>query len=273
MAEDFSGPLAAALRNFDSAVLFANSTAAEPSNYIADNDPKRLHVFFGPVWKILGTRFDQSCMLCQPMRKHDGLVQSQENRDAARQLLSKSNFVGTVAVRSGKKHTISLSSMPASILPDGSDYLIDGRQLVHGWYSDGKAPSTGFLVALWLLEHCPQMTVTLDGFTGVPDGSNKMLSSHNWLLEQSVLEIERREGRLKRTPERVMSTTAALRLRYPDKAVSEITEVVQETLETSLRAARSLAAKAAYRSSPMANMRRWSARLRSVVSGKKDKSG
>ncbi|RLQ87789.1 hypothetical protein [Notoacmeibacter ruber] len=269
MRTDSTNPLIAELRQFDKVVIFANSAVADPARYAADADPKRLHIFFGPVWKILGERFEQACLICQPMRGPDAMVQSEKDREATRMLMSHDRFVGSVAVRGGKRHRKPLEDTPATVKPEGADYLIDARPVVHGWYPDGKAPSTGFLMALWLLENCPWMTVTLDGFTGVPDGSNKMLNSHDWLVEQSVLEVERRSGRLFRRPDPKVTTVDTLRRRYPDMPVEEITEVVQGNLEVSLSATRNLAAKAAYRHNRATTLRKWGARIRSALPGKR----
>ncbi|OXS99168.1 hypothetical protein B7H23_13295 [Notoacmeibacter marinus] len=253
------------LKRFETAVIFANSTAADPAGYEAKPDTKRLHVFFGPVWKILGEPFTQNSLLCQPMRTHETLIQSAGNREAAQALFASGALIGTAAVRGGKDHFGPLDGRPATIRPDGIDFVIDGRATVHGWYTQGRPPSTGFMVALWLMENCPWMTVTLDGFTGVPDGANKMLNSHDWILEQSVLEIERRAGRLTRLPEPGTTTVQALQSRYPDMDVSKIAEVVQGNLEITVAATRSLAAKAVRRRDSGAVLRKWGARLRSLA--------
>ncbi|MCP1197807.1 hypothetical protein [Notoacmeibacter sp. MSK16QG-6] len=254
---------------FETAVIFANSTVADPARYAADPDPKRLHVFFGPVWKILGEPFRHSSLLCQPMRTHETLIQSAANREAAKALFAPDALIGTAAVRGGKDHRGPLEDRPAAICPEGADFVIDGRSVVHGWYTQGRPPSTGLMVALWLLDKCPEMTVTLDGFTGVPDGTNKMLNSHDWVLEQSVLEIERRAGRLIRRPEPQTTTIDALRRRYPEMDVTEIAEVVQGNFETVLVATRSLAAKAARRPSGIMAVRKWGARIRSITKGQR----
>ncbi len=265
---DPTNPLIAKLSRFNSVVLFANSTTADPASYAANPDPNRLHVFFGPVWKILGKRFDQPSLLCQPMRKHNALIQSRENRHTARQLLDGDGLIGSVAVRGGKHHRGPSEAEPQTQRPEGADFVIDGRLLARGWYTQGRAPSTGFLMALWFLENCPDMQVTLDGFSGLPDGSNKMLNSHDWLLEQSVLEIERRAGRLVRRPEPLATTAEALRQRYSDLDEGTIVAIVQGRMEVSVRSATALAAKAAYRKSPAAHWRKLGARLRATLSGR-----
>ena len=227
---------------YSTVALMANSEGLDADAVRASLPPETLFVFFTRCPRILSRPFDGDAVLCHRMKDANCPNEGEKHVRRARSLFVEGSLKAEIGL---------LASYVGSIRPAHPDrsetvgYLLDLDDLFGGWYTEGKTPTTGFALAIWLARSLPETTaIHLCGFTGVRGADFRMRTMHDWTLEQAVLRILYRRGRLTQFGRADESNVgAAVRGFLPDVSDGEIALVAADVVNDRLNALDVLVAK------------------------------
>lgn len=216
---------------YKSVVLLGNSEQLDLTAVLDAFDDQTLFVLFGSVRKILNEPFSRPALLVHRLRE-DGSVNKPEHITQSQGMFAPGALIGRAGVFAGK--TFDGPKRTGEIaIREPLHYFIDGDPLLHGWYTNGKTGTTGFITALWFARHLPEHDIVLAGFSGTRGTDIKMFTMHDWTLEQAALRLEARRGALRwfeGEGKQSRSGIERLALAYPDRDGIEIASVYADVL-------------------------------------------
>lgn len=196
----------ALLERYGTIALVANSESVNIDTIVNALPSNTLFVFFTGCAKVLSAPFPRDAVLCHRMvAGGKRFFKSQRHFDSARSFFPQGvkAEVGILAEKVGIDDSRPLSPRRSDLVP----YIIDFDYTFDNFYPAGRMPTTGFALALWLIESRPDTKVVLCGFTGVAGTKFNMYAEHDWTFEQTVLSLFAKNKRIVRLQESDTATS------------------------------------------------------------------
>ncbi|WP_081158002.1 hypothetical protein [Ensifer aridi] len=185
------------LSEYEMVALIANSEGVDVEAVSRGLPERTLYIFFTGCAKVLARPFDKDAILCHRLVSGGTRFQkSKKHFDKAYALFSRPPRaeIGVLADRGVPEGTPGMTAPRRSALVP---YTLDFDYVFGSLYPVGRMPTTGFAVALWLLERASHANVCLCGFTGVAGMQFNMHVEHDWTFEQIMLRCFVNRGRLR----------------------------------------------------------------------------
>ncbi|MCA1441495.1 hypothetical protein I6F07_14970 [Ensifer sp. IC4062] len=223
----------AILSEYEALALIANSESVDIDAVVRALPERTLYVFFNGCAKVLARPFEKDAILCQRLISNGTrFLTSQKHVDRARALFSQplKAEVGVLAERGAPEGAPHLAPLRKSALVQ---YTLDFDCEFGSLYTVGRMPTTGFAVALWLLEKAPHANVFLCGFTGAAGPRFDIIVEHDWTFEQIMLRCFVKRGRIQFFEESVGKPAGALErvcAHFPDLSEATIALIASNVL-------------------------------------------
>ncbi len=213
--------LRALFSSYESIALIANNENVDIElleNLLPANT---IFVFFNKCEKVLSAPLQRDALLCVRLRNLGEILDPKRHQLRAYDLLPKlKTVIGVLAGRGLSYRTESIDvPLKSPVVP----VTLDFDYLFPSFYPNfpsGRFASTGFAVALSLLECVGNAKIYLCGFSGVPGQKFSMNASHDWVFEQTLLQLMIARGRLHRidgSPENAtILSLSKISQRYPE---------------------------------------------------------
>ncbi|TCM58508.1 hypothetical protein C8J36_101411 [Rhizobium sp. PP-F2F-G48] len=203
---------------FSRIVLVANSDTAEPEDLPDDVRDSTLFVYFNRVNRVLDTPTSDNTLLVTRSNQAGSELVYRGILSEMTALLQKPGFRGIMNLRAvAFEHLQSESELGPS--PAGT---LDLAAYLRPLYPQDHTASTGFALALWLSEHVRNVEISLTGFTGLRSARWKVFHIHDWVFEQSVLQVLKTHKRLTFGGPAEADPYAALRRHFPEIEENDI---------------------------------------------------
>ncbi|MEZ2131661.1 MULTISPECIES: 3-deoxy-manno-octulosonate cytidylyltransferase [unclassified Sinorhizobium] len=225
-AEDWRQLFAA----FSHIVLVANSEAVDIRTIQPQYPPTTLFVFFNRVFKVLDRPFERHAILIsrgQP--RGSNIVYRKEVREVVK-FFPKEYFLGIMNIRLGVEEKLN----PAADFEGAPTGHLDLLGFCSDFYSEGKTPTSGFAMALWLSEMRLPGTIVLAGFSARRSAKWRVVSVHDWSFEQTFLRLFARLGKISIHGGVSENAYARLAKRFPEIPPAEIALAASEVLSERL---------------------------------------
>ncbi|MDK1374970.1 MULTISPECIES: hypothetical protein [unclassified Sinorhizobium] len=200
----------ALLSRYETVALIANSEGVDVDAVVRALPERTLYVFFTGCAKVLTRPFDGDAVLCHRLIA-DGtrFLKSRKHFDRAYSLFSQppKAEIGVLADRGVPEGAPRVTTARTSTLVP---YTLDFDHALGPLYPVDRMPTTGFAVALWLVEKVPDANVSLCGFTGTAGLQFNMYSEHDWTFEQIMLQLLAQKGRIQRFEDSLCEPAGAL---------------------------------------------------------------
>ena len=221
-------------RGFRTILLVANSDAVRIDDLRARYGEGALFVFFNKVYKVLDRPFEGECLLvARSGPAGANIVYRREVGDVAK-LVRSPRFHGICNLRVGTGERFSAAEEFAIPEPVGH---LDLSQNLSGFYPETHLATSGFALALFLIDAAPEAQVILAGFTAKRSAKWKLFADHDWTFEQIVLRLLLRSGRLQSTGSVASDIMGAVSRRFPQFTPGEVSSVAAEVLTERLEGA------------------------------------
>lgn len=183
------------LGSYDAIALIANSESLVIDSVMAALPQNTLYVFFTGCAKVLSKPFPKDSILCHRLvAEGTRFLKSRKHFESAYSFFPQ-GLKAEVGILADKAKT-DRGPLPAPRTSPITPLVIDFDYMFHGLYPAGRMPTTGFALALSLLDLRPETKVYLCGFTGVPGTEFNMYSEHDWTFEQTVLQLFAKKERI-----------------------------------------------------------------------------
>ncbi|XUY27742.1 hypothetical protein RMR21_005135 [Agrobacterium sp. rho-8.1] len=190
----------ALLGRYGNIALIANSESVNIETIVDALPTDTLFVFFTGCAKVLKAPFQRDAILCHRMvAGGKRFLKSQKHFDSAHSFFPDGlkTEIGMLADKASIEATRPTSPRSTDLVP----HLVDFDYMFDSFYPAGRMPTTGFALAMWLIETLPNAKVVLCGFTGVAGTQFNMYEEHDWTFEQTVLHLFAKSGRIVRLQE------------------------------------------------------------------------
>lgn len=221
-------------RGFPTILLIANSDAVRIDDLRARYGGDALFVFFNKVYKVLDRPFDGPCLLVARSGPAGANIVYRREVGEVTSLVRSPRFHGICNLRAGAAERFSPGE--AFAIPEPVGHL-DLSANLSGFYPETHLATSGFALALFLIEAAPNATVVLAGFTAKRSQKWKLFADHDWTFEQIVLRLLLRSGRLHMTTSVAPDLFGAVSRRFPEFTPGEVSSVAAEVLTERLEGA------------------------------------
>ncbi|KQT83575.1 hypothetical protein ASG48_12445 [Aurantimonas sp. Leaf443] len=187
-----------------------------------------LFVFFNKVYKVLDAPFERPALLLARSSAAGANIVYRREVDAVLGYFGGEAFLGLVNLRVASGESF---SPRGDFGPRPVGYL-DLAGYFDGFYDPAFVPSSGFALAVWLVEQLPDATIVLAGFTGQRGAKWKIFRDHDWTFEQIVQRLLAKEGRLSEARKGAGQTAAIERIarRFPQVEPVALVSVASDVL-------------------------------------------
>lgn len=187
-AEEWRGILA----GFSHIVLVANSDAVDIASLQSQFPPTTLFVFFNKVYKVLNRPFHgHSLLISRGQPRGANIVYRGEVGEVVK-FFPKEFFLGIMNIRLGPEEKLN----PAADFQGAPTGHLDLVGFCSDFYTEGKTPTSGFAMALWLSDLKLPGTIVLAGFSARRTQKWRVVSAHDWSFEQTFLRLFARLGKI-----------------------------------------------------------------------------
>lgn len=220
----------AVLAPFSHIVLVANSDAVDIGGLEAQFPPTTLFVFFNKVYKVLDRPFPRPSLLISRGQPRGANIVYRGEVGEVVKFFPKDHFLGIMNIRLGQEEKLN----PAADFQGAPTGHLDLVGFCGDFYTEGKTPTSGFAMALWLSDLKLPGAVVLAGFSAKRSEKWRVVSVHDWTFEQAFLRLFARLGKI--TIHGGVSTNAYAKLaeRFPEIPPAEISLAVAEVLSERL---------------------------------------
>nr|WP_082960259.1 3-deoxy-manno-octulosonate cytidylyltransferase [Rhizobium leucaenae] len=225
-ADEWRSVLAA----FSHIVLVANSDAVDIGSLQQQFPSSALFIFFNKVYKVLDRPFHgYSLLISRGQPRGANIVYRGEVGDVVK-FLPKEHFLGIMNIRLGLEEKLN----PAADFQGAPTGHLDLVGFSNDFYTEGKTPTSGFAMALWLSDLKLPGAIVLAGFSAKRSEKWKVVSVHDWTFEQTFLRLFARLGKI--TIHGGMSLNPYIRLaeRFSEVPPAEIALAASEVLSERL---------------------------------------
>lgn len=227
---------AAFFGSYERVVLVANSDAVRIGELRQRYGEGALLVFFNKVYKVLDAPFEGECLLvARSSRAGANIVYRREVEDVLR-LVRSPRFRGICNLRAGHHERFSAPSEFGGSVPVGH---LDMADAMDGFYPADQVATSGFALALFLVERCPATQIVLAGFTARRSKRWKLFTDHDWTFEQIVQRLLLRAGRIETAGVATDDLFGAIEQRFPGVSRADVALVSSEVLAERLDGANS----------------------------------
>lgn len=218
------------LAAFSHIVLVANSDAVDIAGLQAQFPPTALFVFFNKVYKVLDRPFHgHSLLISRGQPRGANIVYRGEVGEVVK-FFPKEHFLGILNIRLGAEEKLN----PAADFRGAPTGHLDLVGFCSDFYTEGKTPTSGFALALWLSDLKLPGAIVLAGFSARRSQKWRVVSAHDWNFEQTFLRLFARLGKI--TIHGGVSLNPYIRLaeRFTEIPTAEISLAAAEVLSERL---------------------------------------
>lgn len=218
------------LAAFSHIVLVANSDAVDIAGLQAQFPPTALFVFFNKVYKVLDRPFHgHSLLISRGQPRGANIVYRGEVGEVVK-FFPKEHFLGILNIRLGAEEKLN----PAADFQGAPTGHLDLVGFCSDFYTEGKTPTSGFALALWLSDLKLPGAIVLAGFSARRSQKWRVVSAHDWNFEQTFLRLFARLGKI--TIHGGVSLNPYIRLaeRFTEIPTAEISLAAAEVLSERL---------------------------------------
>ncbi len=180
------------LAAFSHIVLVANSDAVDIASLQAQFPQTALFVFFNKVYKVLDRPFHgHSLLISRGQPRGANIVYRGEVGEVVK-FFPKEHFLGIMNIRLGPEEKLN----PAADFQGAPTGHLDLVGFCSDFYAEGKTPTSGFAMALWLSDLKLPGVIVLAGFSARRSQKWRVVSAHDWSFEQTFLRLFARLGKI-----------------------------------------------------------------------------
>ncbi|GES51894.1 3-deoxy-manno-octulosonate cytidylyltransferase [Rhizobium sp. NBRC 114257] len=215
---------------FSHIVLVANSDAVDISSLQAQFPETALFVFFNKVYKVLDRPFHgHSLLISRGQPRGANIVYRGEVGEVVK-FFPKEYFLGIMNIRLGAEEKLN----PAADFQGAPTGHLDLVGFCSDFYTEGKTPTSGFAMALWLSDLKLPGKIVLAGFSARRSQKWRVVSAHDWSFEQTFLRLFARLGKITIHGGVALNPYISLAQRFtevpPDEIALAAAEVLSERL-------------------------------------------
>ena len=189
-----------------------------------------LFVFFNKVYKILDEQFSgNSLLISRAQPRGANIVYRNEVADVVK-LLAPQKFLGIMNIRLAEIERLNTS---ADYLGTPTGHL-DLVGFCADFYPKDKVATSGFAMALWLVNQSLPAEIVLAGFSAKRSDKWRVVNVHDWTFEQVFLRLFARVGKLTMHGSRPANSYMTLASRFPELPAAEISATIAEVLSLRL---------------------------------------
>lgn len=182
----------AVLAAFSHIVLVANSDTVDMGSLQVQFPPTALFVFFNKVYKVLDRPFPgHSLLISRGQPRGANIVYRGEVGEVVK-FFPKEYFLGIMNIRLGPEEKLN----PAADFQGAPTGHLDLVGFCSDLYTEGKTPTSGFALALWLSDLKLPGAIVLAGFSARRSQKWRVVSAHDWTFEQTFLRLFARLGKI-----------------------------------------------------------------------------
>jgi hypothetical protein len=215
---------------FSHVVLVANSDEVSVKELQEEYPGTALFVFFNKVYKILDEQFSgNSLLISRAQPRGANIVYRNEVADVVK-LLASQKFLGIMNIRLAEIERLNTS---ADYLDTPTGHL-DLVGFCADFYPKDKVATSGFAMALWLVNQSLPAEIVLAGFSAKRSDKWRVVNVHDWTFEQVFLRLFARVGKLTMHGSRPANSYMTLASRFPELPAAEISATIAEVLSLRL---------------------------------------
>ncbi|PST21245.1 3-deoxy-manno-octulosonate cytidylyltransferase [Rhizobium sp. JAB6] len=180
------------LAGFSHIVLVANSDAVDIASLQTQFPETALFVFFNKVYKVLDRPFHgHSLLISRGQPRGANIVYRGEVGEVVK-FFPAEYFLGVMNIRLGSEEKLN----PAADFQGAPTGHLDLVGFCSDFYTEGKTPTSGFAMALWLSDLKLPGAIVLAGFSARRSQKWRVVSVHDWSFEQTFLRLFARLGKI-----------------------------------------------------------------------------
>ncbi|GCA52214.1 hypothetical protein KGO5_04679 [Sinorhizobium sp. KGO-5] len=215
---------------FSHVVLVANSDEVSVKELQEEYPETALFVFFNKIYKILDEQFSgNSLLISRAQPRGANIVYRNEVADVVK-LLASQKFLGIMNIRLAEIERLNTS---ADYLGTPTGHL-DLVGFCADFYPKDKVATSGFAMALWLVNQSLPAEIVLAGFSAKRSDKWRVVNVHDWTFEQVFLRLFARVGKLTMHGSRPANSYMTLASRFPELPAAEISATIAEVLSLRL---------------------------------------
>jgi hypothetical protein len=189
-----------------------------------------LFVFFNKVYKVLDEQFSgHSLLISRAQPRGANIVYRNEVADVVK-LFAPQKFLGIMNIRLAESERLNTN---ADYLGTATGHL-DLAGFCADFYPRDKVATSGFAMALWLVNQSLSAEIVLAGFSAKRSDKWRVVAVHDWTFEQVFLRLFARVGKLTMLGFNPANSYTALASRFPELPATEISATIAEVLSLRL---------------------------------------
>lgn len=218
------------LAGFSHIVLVANSDAVDIASLQTQFPETALFVFFNKVYKVLDRPFHgHSLLVSRGQPRGANIVYRGEVGEVVK-FFPKEYFLGIMNIRLGLEEKLN----PAADFQGAPTGHLDLVGFCSDFYTEGKTPTSGFAMALWLSDLKLPGAIVLAGFSARRSQKWRVVSAHDWSFEQTFLRLFARLGKITINGGVALNPYISLAQRFTEVPPAEIALAAAEVLSERL---------------------------------------
>jgi hypothetical protein len=218
------------LAGFSHIVLVANSDAVDIASLQTQFPETALFVFFNKVYKVLDRPFHgHSLLVSRGQPRGANIVYRGEVGEVVK-FFPKEYFLGIMNMRLGPEEKLN----PAADFQGAPTGHLDLVGFCSDFYTEGKTPTSGFAMALWLSDLKLPGAIVLAGFSARRSQKWRVVSAHDWSFEQTFLRLFARLGKITIHGGVALNPYISLAQRFTEVPPAEIALAAAEVLSERL---------------------------------------
>ncbi|GAC1042472.1 3-deoxy-manno-octulosonate cytidylyltransferase [Rhizobium sp. No.120] len=208
----------------------ANSDAVNIASLQAQFPETALFVFFNKVYKVLDRPFHgRSLLISRGQPRGANIVYRGEVGEVVK-FFPKEDFLGIMNIRLGLEEKLN----PAADFQGAPTGHLDLVGFCSDFYTEGKTPTSGFAMALWLSDLKLPGAIVLAGFSARRSQKWRVVSAHDWSFEQTFLRLFARLGKITIHGGVALNPYISLAQRFTEVPPAEIALAAAEVLSERL---------------------------------------
>jgi len=218
------------LAPYSHVVLVANSGTLDLAALQQHYPATTLFVFFNKVYKTLDRPFEGHAMLVSRAQPRGANIVYRDEVSDVLSYFAKAHFLGILNIRLAASEKLNTPSDYKNA-PTGH---LDHVGYCDSFYAEGKTPTSGFAIALWLSELRLPSQIVLAGFSAKRTDKWRVVSAHDWSFEQTFLRVFARLGKVSIQGGVSRNPYSVLAQRFPEIPAADIALAAAEVLSERL---------------------------------------
>ncbi|RAX41416.1 3-deoxy-manno-octulosonate cytidylyltransferase [Rhizobium tropici] len=218
------------LAGFSHIVLVANSDAVDIAGLQAQFPETALFVFFNKVYKVLDRPFHRHSLLISRGQPRGANIVYRGEVGEVVKFFPREYFLGIMNIRLGPEEKLN----PAADFQGAPTGHLDLVGFCSDFYTEGKTPTSGFALALWLSDLKLPGAIVLAGFSARRSQKWRVVAVHDWNFEQTFLRLFARLGKITIHGGVALNPYIRLAQRFSELPPAEISLAAAEVLSERL---------------------------------------